>query len=200
MGTNNQAADALSWLSTTVEVCKPIDDELPVMLVEFSSKEEGKEGIEPTDITDDYVDNRFNFISPGLLVVCPLVACNPKKSTTSPTLTILLAKPAKDTFCRQVAANVRISIHWYSYDLHAILIHTALRDGAVQAKLQPFLLFQLLSLFHYSKLAGNPGSAACATPWNTNSTSRPWPRTVIRQSTTVATGPETAPLSNENAT
>lgn len=160
-----RAANALSRLSTTGEdqLPKPMDDALPTMSIFPSSEEDRKVGTKTTDIIDYYDENGFNFISPGLPAVSPIVTSNPETNTTPPTLNKLLAGQAKDAFCQQVEATAGMPSSCYLYYHRVILVRFPL-DGMVQTEepnsLQPHLFTSLVT----SNWRDTRASVACTTP------------------------------------
>lgn len=107
-GIKHQGVDALSRLFTIGEDRTPFDEALPGILVVSSPKEDRKVGTTCTEVIEED-DKGFSFIPMGLSDMQSVVTPEPETNTNAPTLARLSGEKAKDEFCRQVAATVRMS-------------------------------------------------------------------------------------------
>lgn len=151
---NHHAVDTMSRLSTIWENCSPIYDALPVMSVSSPPRDERKSRIKLNNLIYDCHNTDITSASPILPAIC--ITKTPNGVNTTPTLSQIVAKQAKDALCRQMTEAVWTSCLCYSLHFHRIFVHFAPLDGAVQTVVPNALRSGLLYFKHHLNLTWIP--------------------------------------------
>lgn len=132
----------------------PLDDALLVLLLVSRPKQLEKVYIKSISIIDDPDGADFNCTYPRLPPVCSVVPFMSKPTATAPTLTQVLAKQTKNTFCQAVARDGTPCSN-FSYDDNGILRTTPF-DGTIQVLVPTSLHTSILHSSRYPRLTGHP--------------------------------------------
>ena len=139
-GVKHQAADALSRLPTDGEDKAPLDDEIPVLVIQHDD--------EQTVSTVVCVHEQYE-TTDGPAIELPDGAL---------TLDALIRAQKTDTFCKRIADTVDTPGSAFNYDRDGVLVRRSALDGSVQRVIPVAFRTHVLQLMHAIPLAGHPGA------------------------------------------